>query len=273
MGAMHAGGGSEWTQHTALAICVAESLLAQRQFDPKDQMERFLKWKREATRGTASPVSDDVSRALATYRWRGIATAGTHDPRDRSGTSLTRALPAALFAVDDPAAAVTLSAECSRTTHQGPVVLDVCRYLAGMFVGAVHGGGVAVALERYEPAEGLWAQRPLKKEVDQVTVAVPLADMGQKPETPDVLLTLANARRVLMLSSEFETIVGEATRIAVDPALDGAVTGALAGAVFGTSAIPAALLAMVPRLDVLDRLAAQFADLHAAGSAPARKAQ
>jgi ADP-ribosylglycohydrolase/protein-tyrosine phosphatase len=273
MGAMHAGGGSEWTQHTALAICVAESLLAQRQFDPKDQMERFLKWKREATRGPASPVSDDVSRALATYRWRGTATAGTHDPRDRSGTSLTRTLPAALFAVDDPAAAVALSAECSRTTHQGPVVLDVCRYLAGMFVGALHGGGVAVALERYEPAEGLWAQRPLKKEVDEVAVAVPLADSAQRPGTPDVLLTLANARRVLMLSSEFETIVGEATRIAVDPALDGAVTGALAGAVFGTSAIPAALLAMVPRLDVLDRLAAQFADLHAAGPAPARKAQ
>jgi ADP-ribosylglycohydrolase/protein-tyrosine phosphatase len=275
LGALHAGNGGDWTQHTALAICVAESLLAQRQFDPKDQMERFLKWKREASRGdkTVSAASDDVSRALATYRWRGIATAGTHDPRDRSGTSLTRALPAALFAADDPAAAVALAAECSRTTHQGPVVLDVCRYLAGMFVGALHGAGVAVALERYEPADGLWAQRPLKKEVDDVAVAVPLADAAPRPDTPDVLLTLANARRVLMLSSEFDTIVGEATRIAVDPSLDGAIAGALAGAVFGTSAIPAALLAMVPRLDVLDRLAAQFADLHAAGAAPARKAQ
>src|SRR4029078_1593987 len=130
-----------------------------------------------------------------------------------------------------------------------------------------------VALERYEPAEGLWTQRPLKKEVDQVAIAVPLSDTSQRPETPDVLLTLANARRVLMLSSEFETIVGEATRVAIDPALDGAITGALAGAIFGSTAIPAALLATVPRLDVLDRLAAQFADLHATESTLARKAQ
>jgi protein-tyrosine phosphatase/ADP-ribosylglycohydrolase len=277
MGAMHAGGGSDWTQHTALALCVAESLLAQRQFDPKDQMERFLRWKRDLgkTGGEKEtmPVSDDISRALATYRWRGIATAGSHDPRDRSGSSLSRALPAALYRCDDPAAAVALAAECSRTTHQGPVVLDVCRYLAAMFVGALQGAGVAVALERYEPSDGLWKQRPLKREVEEAATAVPLADSSQRPEGVDVLRTLANVRRVLMLSSEFETIVGEATRVAVDPALDGAITGALAGAVFGSTAIPAALLATVPRLDVLDRLATQFADLHAAGATLARKAQ
>ncbi len=276
MGAMHAGGVGDWTQHTALALCVAESLLAQRQFDPRDQMERFLQWKRDISRAgekTAIPVSDDISRALATYRWRGIATAGSHDPRDRSGSSLSRALPAALYACDDPAAAVALAAECSRTTHQGPVVLDVCRYLAAMFVGALQGAGVAVALERYEPSDGLWTHRPLKHEVEEAATAVPLADSSQRPEGVDVLRTLANARRVLMLSSEFETIVGEATRVAMDPALDGAITGALAGAIFGSTAIPAALLATVPRLDVLDRLAGQFADLHAAGSTLARRAQ
>ena len=276
MGAMHAGGGGDWTQHTALALCVADSLLAQRQFDPKDQMERFLRWKRDVSRAgekVAVPVSDDISRALATYRWRGIATAGSHDPRDRSGSSLSRALPAALYACYDPTAAVALAAECSRTTHQGPIVLDVCRYLAAMFVGALQGAGVAVALERYEPSEGLWTQKPLKREVEEAATAVPLADSAQRPEGVDVLRTLANARRVLMLSSEFETIVGEATRVAVDPALDGAITGALAGAIFGSTAIPAALLAAVPRLDVLDNLAAQFADLHAAESTLARRVQ
>jgi ADP-ribosylglycohydrolase len=152
-------------------------------------------------------------------------------------------------------------------------VLDVCRYLAAMFVGALQGAGVAVALERYEPSDGLWTHRPLKHEVEEAATAVPLADSSQRPEGVDVLRTLANARRVLMLSSEFETIVGEATRVAVDPALYGAITGALAGAIFGSTAIPAALLATVPHLDVLDRLAGQFADLHAAGSTLARRAQ
>jgi hypothetical protein len=153
------------------------------------------------------------------------------------------------------------------------VILDACRYLAGMLVGALDGAGVAVALERYEPVQGLWAQRPLKREVDDVAGAVPLADTSQRPEGSDVLLTLANARRVLMLSSDFETIVGEATRTAAVPALDGAVCGALAGAVFGNSAIPAAMLATVPRVDILERLAGQFAALHASNAAAASRAR
>jgi ADP-ribosylglycohydrolase/protein-tyrosine phosphatase len=276
-GATQAGAGDDWTQHTALAICVAESLIAQGQLDAKDQMERFLKWKRQVQRSgetAKSAVSDDISKALATYRWRGIATAGSHDPRDRSGASLTRVLPAVLFACHDPAAAVALAAECSRTTHQGPVILDSCRYLAGMLVGALNGAGVAVALERYEPVDGLWAQRPLKREVEDVATAVPLVDAAQPhPEGSDVLRTLANARRVLMLSSEFETIVVEATRASTSPALDGAVCGALAGAIFGTSAIPAAMLATVPRVDILERLAGQFAALHATSSVAASRAQ
>jgi ADP-ribosylglycohydrolase len=276
-GATQAGAsGDDWTQHTALAICVAESLLARGQFDAKDQMERFLKWKREVQRnGEAAKgaVDEDISKALATYRWRGIATAGSHDPRDRSGASLTRIVPAVLFACNDPAASVALAAECSRTTHQGPVILDTCRYLAGMLAGALNGAGVAVALEHYEPVENLWAQRPLKREVEDVAVAVPLIDPAQpRPAGSDVLLTLANARRVLMLSSEFETIVVEATRASHSPALDGAICGALAGAIFGTSAIPAAMLATVPRVDILDRLAGEFAALHAAGTVAASRA-
>jgi ADP-ribosylglycohydrolase/protein-tyrosine phosphatase len=275
-GATQAGAnGDDWTQHTALAVCVAESLLAQRQLDAKDQMERFLKWKREVQRkgeGGHGLVDDDVSRALATYRWRGLATAGSHDPGDRSGGSLSRVLPAVLFACHDPAAAVALAAECSRTTHQGPVILDACRYLAAMLVGALNGGGVAVALERYEPIDGLWAQRPLKREVEAVATAVPLMDAAERPEGSDVLRTLANARRVLMLSSDFETIVGEATRASPAPALDGAVCGALAGAVFGSSAIPAAMLATVPRVDILERLAGQFAALHAGSTVATSRA-
>ena len=247
MGALHAGGGRRLdAAHGARTLRGREPARAAAVRSARTRWSGSCSGSADISRAgekTAMPVSDDISRALATYRWRGIATAGSHDPRDRSGSSLSRALPAALYACDDPAAAVALAAECSRTTHQGPVVLDVCRYLAAMFVGALQGAGVAVALERYEPSDGLWTHRPLKHEVEEAATAVPLADSVATSRGVDVLRTLANARRVLMLSSEFETIVGEATRVAVDPALDGAITGALAGAIFGSTAIPAALLA------------------------------
>jgi ADP-ribosyl-[dinitrogen reductase] hydrolase len=265
----------DWTQHTSLAICAAESLLSQRGFDAKDQMERFLRWKRDGHHGdrVAPAVSEDVSRALATYRWRGLATAGSHDPQDRSGASLSRAVPAALYAFPDPAAAVTLAAELSRTTHQGPIVLDACRYYAAMLVGALRGGGVAVASGRYEPIAGLWQHRPLKQEIEQVATAEPLAGTPPKrPTESNVLATLTNVRRVLMLSSDFETIVNEAVRTALDPALDGALSGALAGAALGSHAIPAALIARVPDAQRLTALIAQCLELHERSVTSAQRA-
>ena len=33
----------EWTDHTSMALCLAESLIIRRTFDPVDQMQRYLK--------------------------------------------------------------------------------------------------------------------------------------------------------------------------------------------------------------------------------------
>jgi ADP-ribosylglycohydrolase len=34
----------EWTDDTSMALCLAESLITKKGFDPIDQMERYLKW-------------------------------------------------------------------------------------------------------------------------------------------------------------------------------------------------------------------------------------
>lgn len=34
----------QWTDDTSLALCLAESLITQRQFDPVDQMKRYVRW-------------------------------------------------------------------------------------------------------------------------------------------------------------------------------------------------------------------------------------
>ncbi len=76
-----------WTQHTALALCLAESLLDSGRFDARDQIERYLRWQREghlSAAGRPAAVTPDVARALATYQWRGQPMAGSHDPRDRT---------------------------------------------------------------------------------------------------------------------------------------------------------------------------------------------
>ena len=37
----------EWTDDTSLALCLAESLIEKRGFDPVDQLERYVRWFRE----------------------------------------------------------------------------------------------------------------------------------------------------------------------------------------------------------------------------------
>ncbi|HEX9207464.1 MAG TPA: ADP-ribosylglycohydrolase family protein, partial [Steroidobacteraceae bacterium] len=109
----HAAGA--WTQHTALALCLAESLLEKGGCDARDQIERYLAWQRDghlSADGQPGQASADVARALATYQWRRLPMAGSHDPKDRAASSLPRVVSAIAFAAADPPAAVALAVEC-----------------------------------------------------------------------------------------------------------------------------------------------------------------
>lgn len=39
----------EWTDDTSMALCLATSLVECRGFDPKDQMQRYVRWMRGPT--------------------------------------------------------------------------------------------------------------------------------------------------------------------------------------------------------------------------------
>jgi len=254
-----------WTQQTALALCLAESLLETGGCNARDQIERYLAWQRDghlSADGRPGQATADVARALATYRWRRLPMAGSHDPTDRAPSSLSRVVSAAAFAVADPAAAVALAVECSRTTHQSPIVLDACRCLAALLVGALRGEEPAVLFSGiYEPVPGLWKSKPLKAE---------LASALASPRTPpaphhharpaDVVHAVANARAAVAAADGPEDAVQRAIRAGREPAVDGALAGALGGALWGAAALPAARIAMLARVDVLERLAARLVE-------------
>ena len=254
--AAHMTAASTWTQHTGLALCVVDSLVEARGLDARDQMQRFLRWQSEgylaATAGPQQP-SPDVARALATYRWRGQPMAGSHDPRDRSTASLSRAIVAALIE-PDAAEAVALAGECSRTTHQSPIVVDACRYLAAMIIGALRGDARAIIDQPYEPEAGFWQQRPLKREIAALEGAHGAHEpppAGHDPQ-PDAILALAHVRAAVASSRSFDAAVRAAILGTPEPALTGALAGALAGALHGLADIPQAMLEALPRRELLE---------------------
>jgi ADP-ribosylglycohydrolase/protein-tyrosine phosphatase len=252
-----------WTQHTALALCLADSLLAKGKSDARDQIERYVRWQREGHRSaTGEPgeaiVTPDVAKALATYLWRGQPMAGSHDPRDGSPTSLPRVLAAASFMLSDPPAAVALGAECSRTTHQSPSILEACRLYAAILVGALLGEPPPRWLEGVPDFErSPWAVKALRADVRAAASAVSIPP----PATGGVLHVLLESRRIVHQTPDFEAAVKAARRAGKDlSAPHGALVGALFGALHGFRALPEdarARLAGTSQLDeVLERLIA-----------------
>jgi ADP-ribosyl-[dinitrogen reductase] hydrolase len=250
-----------WTQHTSLALCLAESLLEVGHCDARDQMERYLRWQHDghlAARGQPGRATADVARALATYQWRGQPMAGSHDPADRSTASLPRVVSAVAWSAHDPTGAVALGSECSRTTHQSPIVLDACRYYAALLLGAFGGAPRAAVLEDlYEPVAGLWAARPLRPEVAAAAREPPNGEKRRGPA--DVIEALSVVRCAVAQSGDVTTAVERAAGASREPALAGALAGALMGAFVGAEAIPQSLTVPLPGLAVIEDFAARLA--------------
>jgi ADP-ribosylglycohydrolase len=251
-----------WTQHTSLALCLAESLLDCGRFDARDQIERYLRWQRDghlSATGTASAATPDVAKALANYQWRGQAMAGSHDPRDRSTAAFPRVAAVALFSRADPVAAVQLAGECARTTHQSPYVIDACRYYGAMLVGAMRGAAPGAVLEGlYEPNEGFWTGRPLKPAVAAIARATASPRPGavsKSGDAPDAMLAIARVRAAVAAAAGFGDALKRARDGAVEPGLEAALAGTLMGALHGAAVIPRELLAQIARLELIESFA------------------
>ncbi len=113
-------------------------------------------------------VPPEVRRALAGWQWSRKKLAGTHDPANLDPHSLPRTLVVAMFLRADAQAAIDAAVEASRTTQQSPVVLDLCRVWAALFVDAFAGvnkqtllrfDGPAMQLVRAASAESRRSKR------------------------------------------------------------------------------------------------------------------
>jgi ADP-ribosylglycohydrolase len=83
----------QWTDDTSMALCLAESLVRTRGFDPKDQMDRYCRWWQEghlSSTATCFDIGLTVSAALSKYTKTGDPFSGSVDPRSAGNGSLMR---------------------------------------------------------------------------------------------------------------------------------------------------------------------------------------
>lgn len=233
----------QWTDDTSLALCLADSLISRRMFDPVDQLARYVRyWKEGYLSSTGSCVDIGVTtlRALLEFENTHKPYCGSPDPLAAGNGALMRLAPVALFYARRPVEAIEKCGESSRTTHGAKACVDACRYMGALLVGAVSGASKEELLaERYTPEPGYWSERPLVKEIDEV--AKGSFKHREPPEIQGsgyVVRSLEAALWAFFHSSSFREGCLRAVNLGNDADTTGAIYGQLAGAFYGQQSLP-----------------------------------
>lgn len=263
----------QWTDDTSLALCLAESLVCRRAFDPADQLRRYLRWYREghlSSTGTCFDIGGTTRTALERFARTGDPWPGPDDPRTAGNGSLMRLAPVPLFFARRPEEAVARAGDSSRTTHGAREAVDACRYYAGLIVGALRGTHKEELLsERYSPVPGLWERQPLAPKVDAIAAgSFKLKEPPAIRGTGYVVDCLEAALWAFHRSSTFRDGALLAVNLGNDADTTGAVYGQLAGAYYGETSIPAEWRDILCRRDLIEALADALCALASGDDAP-----
>jgi ADP-ribosyl-[dinitrogen reductase] hydrolase len=251
----------EWTDDTSMALCLAESLVETGGFDPKDQLERYVRWWREghhSSIGRCFDIGNTVSEALESYLAHGDPerSGATHAQSAGNG-SLMRLAPVPLFFANDPDRAIAMAAASSRTTHAHPEAVDACRYMAGLILGALRGHSKEDLLRPlFSPVDGLWAREPLTPAIAEVAGGSFLR--REPPEikgTGYVTRSLEAALWAFSRGRSFEDGALLAVNLGDDADTTGAVYGQLAGTFYGVDGIPGRWRERIAKRVVIEDLA------------------
>lgn len=132
----------EWTDDTAMALALADSLTACAGFDAADLMDRFVKWHEQGVyscTGSCFDIGITTRAALSKWKRTGDPYAGSTDPQSAGNGSLMRLSPVAVRYWNDEAARHDVAARQSRTTHAAPEAVDACVLFADILADAIAG--------------------------------------------------------------------------------------------------------------------------------------
>ncbi len=254
-----------WTDDTAMALCLAQSLVERGGSDPEDQLRRYLRWYREgylSSTGRCFDIGRTTREALVRFERTGQLWAGA-DPKAAGNGSLMRLAPVVLAYARTPRTAIEQAATSSRVTHGAPEAVDACRYFAALLLGALDGVAKHRLLDAdFEPVAGLRRERPLVPRIAEVA-----AGSFKRRSPPQirgsgyVVDCLEAALWAFYRGRSFREGLLLAVNLGDDADTTGAVHGQLAGAYYGQSSIPAAWRERLAHRELIIALADRLYEL------------
>jgi ADP-ribosyl-[dinitrogen reductase] hydrolase len=225
----------EWTDDTAMALALADSLIHKPDLDEQDLLGRFVRWHSTGEYSCTGTCFDiGVTTRHALYRWRETRERfpGSTDPYTAGNGSLMRLAPVAIRFWNDRDKLRDIAARQSRTTHGAAEAVDACVMFAEILGDAIAGKQRSKVLRRRcgpyagkigSIARGSWRgeERLLIESSGYVAHSLEAA-----------LWSVASA-------TDFERSVLKAANLGDDADTTAAIAGQLAGALYGLQRIPA----------------------------------
>jgi ADP-ribosylglycohydrolase len=242
----------EWTDDTALALALAESIVERGLLDTDDVAQRYIRWANADGKGIGRTTRKALIGARDAGDARARARAHYQETRLAAGNgTVMRAAPIGLSA-RTLAEAVDVARRDAELTHADPVAGATSAGLcAALWAIRADADPIAAAL-----AEAVGHQ-PLTAALQAVRCGdhPALAALAAGPEAGACWTTLAVALHALITFDEYEAGVSWAIALGGDADTNAAVTGAVLGCRHGEQAIPSRWLALLQARKRIERAA------------------
>lgn len=243
----------QWTDTTAMALCLGESLLVRHGFDATDQMDRYVQcWRNEhwSAADACVDVGGTTRLALERYLETGDPLTGPISPRSAGNRCIARLAPTALYYAAEREAAVRFAGLSARTTHGVRECIDACRLLGDVLALALGGASKDRVLTDH-------TKKLLKEPRLQAVARGTWRRKGESDIRGSryVVDCLEAALWAFGTTDTLEAAVLRAANLGDDAGATAAVCGQVAGAYYGVRGLPAAWLGALVLRRRIERMA------------------
>ncbi len=230
-----------WTDDTTQMLLLAMSLIEKKGFDPRDQLEKYLKWMKTgymSSTGYCFDIGKTTRDALLEFEITGREYSTFVDGAGNG--CIMRLAPVPMYFREDPGNAIEMSGLSAKTTHGSITAVDSARYLGAILVGLLNGDSKETVLsENYAPLKGYWQEKPLVGQVARLA-AGSFKDITEEEAANSFLAVeaLETALWAFHKTSNFMDGALLIVRNGGDADTVAAIYGQIAGAYYGYGAIP-----------------------------------
>ena len=253
----------QWTDDTSMALCLADSLLAQGRYDSFDVMERYGRWYKEGYRsstGTCFDIGNQVTRSLWDFREQQRVPTSAERTTSAGNGAIMRLAPVVIvgFESRDPREVVETARLSARETHFSVEAEAATEVFAALLVGALLG----------------WSPQQLM-DVSWASTGAAFDEMAARVISPDPQVRasweaetngyIVNGLRLavhgLLDFPSFKDATLAIANMGGDSDTNAAIYGQLGGAFYGIEGIPASWRERVHLGEEIDQLARDLVDL------------